>query len=251
VSVPFGHQLTDNRNLSFDNQAWMPRTKILGKPDVQLNHGTAAALIPPSPTLPKLQQVARGCKACDLWKLGTQTVFGEGPAKARVIFVGEQPGDSEDKAGHPFVGPAGRLLDEVLIEVGIDRSEVYVTNVVKHFKWAAAERGKRRIHKKPRQSEIEACRPWLDAELHVIKPEVLVCLGASAAQALLGRDFRVTRDRGTLIPSELAPYVMATAHPASILRAPDPKAREQQRKDFIRDMKKVAELIARGRASAA
>jgi len=159
------------------------------------------------------------------------------------MFVGEQPGDSEDRAGHPFVGPAGRLLDEVLAEVGIDRSDVYVTNVVKHFKWVAAQRGKRRIHKKPRQSEIEACRPWLDAELQVVKPQVLVCLGASAAQALLGKDFRVTRDRGTLMKSNLAPQVMATTHPASILRAPDPDAREQQRRDFVRDLKKVVDLI--------
>src|SRR3954449_2842937 len=212
---------------------------------------TAAPFLPERLTLPNLQRAAAGCRGCDLWKNATQTVFGEGPSKALVMFVGEQPGDYEDRQGHPFVGPAGRLLDEVLVEVGIDRAEVYVTNVVKHFKWEAAQRGKRRIHKKPRHSEIEACRPWLDAELKVVQPQVLVCLGASAAQGLLGKDFRVTRDRGTLIPSELAPYVMATAHPASILRAPDPKAREQQRKDFIRDMKKVAELIARGRASAA
>ncbi len=212
---------------------------------------SAAALIPPSPTLDVLRLAASNCKACDLWKLGTQTVFGEGPSNARVMLVGEQPGDSEDKAGRPFIGPAGRLLDEALAEVGIDRSEVYVTNIVKHFKWVAAQRGKRRIHKKPRQSEIEACRPWLDAELQVVKPEVLVCLGASAAQALLGREFRVTRDRGKLMKSDLAPYVLATTHPASILRAPDAKAREQQRKDFIRDLKRVADLIAQGRASAA
>lgn len=210
----------------------------------------AAALIPPSPTLPALQQASRTCKACDLWKLGTQTVFGEGPSRARVMFVGEQPGDSEDSAGHPFVGPAGRLLDEVLAEVGINRDEVYVTNVVKHFKWEAAQRGKRRIHKKPRHSEIEACRPWLDAELQVVRPQVVVCLGASAAQALLGKDFRVTRDRGTLMKSDLAPHVMATAHPASILRAPDPESREQGRKDFTRDLKKVAELV-RGHRKAA
>jgi DNA polymerase len=167
------------------------------------------------------------------------------------MFVGEQPGDSEDRAGHPFVGPAGRLLDEVLVEVGIDRSEVYVTNVVKHFKWEAAQRGKRRIHKKPRQSEIEACRPWLDAELQVVQPKVLVCLGASAAQALLGKDFRVTRDRGTPMKSSLAPYVMATTHPASILRAPDSAAREQQRREFVRDLRKVADLIKSGKNLAA
>jgi len=190
-----------------------------------------------------LQQAAKSCKACDLWKLGTQTVFGEGPAPARLMLVGEQPGDSEDRAGHPFVGPAGRLLDEVLAEVGIDRSDVYITNVVKHFKWGAGQRGQRRIHKKPRHSEMEACRPWLDAELQVVKPRVLVCLGASAAQALLGKDFRVTRDRGDLRKSDLAAHVLATTHPASILRAPDPDAREQQRQDFVRDLKKVADLI--------
>jgi len=167
------------------------------------------------------------------------------------MFVGEQPGDYEDRAGHPFVGPAGRLLDDVLQEVGIDRSQVYVTNVVKHFKWEAAQRGKRRIHKKPRQSEIEACRPWLDAELEVTKAEVLVCLGASAAQALLGRDFRVTRDRGTLVKSTLAPYVMATTHPASILRAPDSASRAQQRREFVNDLKKVAELIRKRQNAAA
>ena len=211
---------------------------------------TAADLVPAAPTVATLQTAARTCKACDLWRNATQTVFGEGAAQARVMFVGEQPGDSEDKAGHPFVGPAGKLLDEVLVEVGIDRSEVYLTNVVKHFKWAAAERGKRRIHKKPRHSEIEACRPWLDAELQVVRPEVLVCLGASAAQTLLGKDFRVTRDRGTLIKSELALYVMATAHPSSILRAPDSEAREQQRREFARDLRKVADLI-KGRHAAA
>lgn len=202
-----------------------------------------SAPVPDTLTLPNLQAAAKTCKACDLWKNATQTVFGEGPAKARVMFIGEQPGDSEDRAGHPFIGPAGRLLDEVLEEVDIDRSEVYVTNVVKHFKWEAAQRGKRRIHKKPRQSEIEACRPWLDSELKVVRPEVVVCLGASAAQALLGKQFRVTRDRGKLIPSELAPFVMATTHPASILRAPDSEQREQQRVEFVQDMKKLAGLL--------
>ena len=221
------------------------------KPSHRTNSRTAADLIPASPTLATLQLSAHTCKACDLWRNATQTVFGEGPSPARVMFVGEQPGDSEDKAGHPFVGPAGRLLDEVLIEVGIDRSEVYVTNVVKHFKWIAAQRGKRRIHKKPRHSEIEACRPWLDAELQVVRPEVLVCLGASAAQALLGKDFRVSRERGTLMKSQLAPYIMATLHPSTILRAPDSKAREQQRREFVRDLKKVSGLIKTHHRSAA
>jgi uracil-DNA glycosylase family protein len=204
----------------------------------------SSAPVPEVLTLENLRRAAKTCKACDLWKLGTQTVFGEGPSKARVMFVGEQPGDYEDRVGHPFVGPAGRLLDEVLVDVGIDRSEVYVTNIVKHFKWEAAQRGKRRIHKKTRHSEIEACRPWLDAELQVVKPEVLVCLGASAAQALLGKEFRVTRDRGTLRSSDLAPYVMATTHPASILRAPDHIARERARAEFTRDLKKISDLLA-------
>ncbi len=242
-----------NPPFSCDNQLVMPREFVKAtrkaKKQPESSQG-AAALIPPSPTLPALQQASKSCKACDLWKLGTQTVFGEGPARARVMFVGEQPGDSEDRTGHPFVGPAGRLLDEVLVEVGIDRDEVYVTNVVKHFKWEAAQRGKRRIHKKPRHSEIEACRPWLDAELQVIRPQVVVCLGASAAQALLGKDFRVTRDRGKLMKTDLAPYVMATTHPASILRAPDPDAREQARREFARDLKKVAELVRSHRRAA-
>lgn len=209
---------------------------------------TAANLIPPSPTLPGLRRIARNCKACDLWKTATQTVFGEGPANARVMFVGEQPGDSEDRSGYPFVGPAGKLLDKVLREVGIDRSEVYVTNIVKHFKWEAAQRGKRRIHKKPRQSEIEACRPWLDAELDIVKPLVLVCLGASAAQALVGKSFRVTRDRGKPLESDLAPHVLATTHPASILRAPEEAARREQRENFARDLRKVAELLKQGKS---
>jgi len=159
------------------------------------------------------------------------------------MLVGEQPGDQEDLAGHPFVGPAGRLLDEALVEARINRDEVYVTNVVKHFKWSPAERGKRRIHKKPRYSEIHACRPWLDAELNAVKPQVLVCLGATAAQSLLGRDFSVARQRGQLIQSELAPNVLATVHPSSILRAPDHGSRQLQMKEFVRDLIKVADTL--------
>jgi DNA polymerase len=165
--------------------------------------------------------------------------------KAVIMLVGEQPGDQEDRIGRPFVGPAGRLLDQALAEAGIDRSKVYVTNVVKHFKWAPAERGKRRIHKKPRYSEIEACRPWLDAELERVKPEVLVCLGASAAQALLGKDFRVSRQRGQLIESPLAPHVIATVHPSSILRARDDQSRHGQLASFIQDLKQVARVVKR------
>jgi DNA polymerase len=158
------------------------------------------------------------------------------------MMVGEQPGDQEDRVGRPFVGPAGKLLDQALAEAGIDRSEVYVTNVVKHFKWSLGERGKRRIHKKPRDSEIQACRPWLDAELELVKPEVLVCLGASAAQALLGKDFRVSRQRGRPVRSSLAPHVIATVHPSSILRAPDSESRHSQLQDFVNDLKRVARL---------
>ena len=202
---------------------------------------SAAPLIPVRPTIQRLQATAKTCRACPLWKTGTQTVFGEGSAAAKVIFVGEQPGNDEDLAGKPFVGPAGKFLDKVLDEVGIDRDEVYVTNVVKHFKWEPV--GKRRIHKKPNSREIAACRPWLEAELEVIKPEVLICLGATAAQALLGKDFRVSQRRGELIQSELAPFVMATVHPSSILRAPDDEKRRQAREEFITDMRKAAELI--------
>jgi len=200
--------------------------------------GTAAALIPEQPTLEKLREAAAGCKACDLWESGTQTVFGEGSADADVVFVGEQPGDREDLEGRPFVGPAGQLFDEALEEAGIDRSQVYVTNVVKHFKWKP--QGKRRIHQKPNWREIAACRPWLDAEVALLKPRVLVCLGATAAQALLGRDFRVSRQRGELVDSPLAPNTIATVHPSSILRAED---RDVQFREFVRDLEKVAELI--------
>jgi uracil-DNA glycosylase len=205
--------------------------------------GTAAGLIPENATLNDLQRAARHCKACDLWKMATQTVFGEGSSKARIMMVGEQPGDQEDRAGRPFVGPAGRILNLALSKAGIERSDVYVTNVVKHFKWSAAVRGKRRIHKKPRYSEVHACRPWLDAELEIVHPQILVCLGASAAQSLLGRDFRVSQQRGQLVESPLAPYVVATMHPSSILRAQDEDSRHLQMEAFIRDLKKVAELL--------
>jgi uracil-DNA glycosylase len=200
--------------------------------------GTAAPLIPERPTLKKLKDVAAGCKACPLWRTGTQTVFGEGLAKAEVVLVGEQPGDQEDLAGKPFVGPAGRLLDKGLEEAGIDRKLAYVTNVVKHFKWQP--RGKRRIHQKPNAAEVAACRPWLDAELALLQPKVLVCLGATAAQALLGRQFRVSKDRGMPVDSELAPVVMATVHPSSILRSDD---REAEMAMFVEDLRRVAEAL--------
>jgi uracil-DNA glycosylase len=202
---------------------------------------TAAALIPPKPTLPKVAEAAKGCRACDLWRSGTQTVFGEGKAKAELMLVGEQPGDQEDLAGRPFVGPAGQLLDRALEEAGIDRELAYVTNVVKHFKWQP--RGKRRIHQKPNAAELAACRPWLEAELEVVKPEALVCLGATAAQALLGRTFRVTRDRGQLLESPLAPITVATVHPSSILRAPDDETRRRERALFVDDLRVVAAAL--------
>ena len=200
---------------------------------------TAAPLVPDRPSLPKLREAAAGCTACDLYKTGTQTVFGEGARSADALFVGEQPGDQEDKAGKPFVGPAGRLLDEALEDAGVDRTQVYVTNVVKHFKWVG--RGKRRIHQKPNWTEIAACRPWLEAELAVVEPRVLVCLGATAAQALLGRQFRVTKERGRPVESDLAEHVLATIHPSAILR--DPETREQEYAAFVDDLKTVAALL--------
>src|SRR3954449_1765905 len=181
--------------------------------------GTAAEYLPERLSLATLREAAAGCQACPLWRTGTQTVFGEGAARSELMLVGEQPGDREDREGHPFVGPAGRLLDEALEEAGIDRTRAYVTNVVKHFKWQA--RGKRRIHAKPAWSEIAACRPWLEAELAVVKPEVLVCLGATAAQALLGKQVRVTKERGLPVDAGLAPNVMAPIPPSAILRAQD------------------------------
>jgi uracil-DNA glycosylase len=202
---------------------------------------TASPLIPPRPSLRSLRDAAAGCTACHLYKSGTQTVFGEGEEGAVAMFVGEQPGNEEDLSGHPFVGPAGRLLDKALQEAGIDRRLTYVTNVVKHFKWEP--RGKKRIHAKPDALEIFACRPWLEAEIAVVKPEVLVCLGATAAQALLGPGFRVTKQRGEFVDSPLAPKVTATVHPSSILRAPDDEARRLETARFIADLKRVAAVL--------
>src|SRR5262249_45655865 len=202
---------------------------------------TAAPLVPERPSLPKLRAAATDCRACDLWKRGTQTVFGEGSVHAEVVFVGEQPGNDEDLAGRPFVGPAGKLLDRALEAAGIDRTQVYVTNVVKHFKWVP--QGKRRIHQKPNSREIAACRPWLDAALDVLKPKVVVCLGATAAQALLGSKFRVSQQRGRFVPSPLAPHVMATVHPSSILRAPDDATRHAEMERFVEDLKRVARVL--------
>jgi uracil-DNA glycosylase len=202
---------------------------------------SAADLIPEQLSLPLLKDAAAECRACDLWKKGTQTVFGDGRARGRVMFVGEQPGNEEDLTGKPFVGPAGRLFDNALADAGIDRKQTYVTNVVKHFKWEP--RGKRRIHKKPNATEIAACRPWLEAEFALVKPKVIVALGATAAQALLGPQFRVTKERGKFIESTLAPYIMATVHPSSILRAPDDETRHLEYRRFVDDLKKLARVL--------
>jgi uracil-DNA glycosylase len=201
---------------------------------------SAANFVPPELSLPALREAGAGCKGCELWKVGTQTVFGEGPRSAAVMFVGEQPGDQEDRVGKPFVGPAGRLLDKALAEAGIDRSTTYMTNAVKHFKWQA--RGKRRIHQKPTWAEITACRPWLEAELAVVHPRVLVLLGATAAQSLLGREFRVTQSRGSLVESDLAGAVTATIHPSAILRG-EPEQRETEFAAFVDDLRFVAGLL--------
>jgi len=199
-------------------------------------------LLPDRPTLGNVRETARGCKACDLYKLGTQTVFGEGPRRAQIMMVGEQPGDAEDLAGLPFVGPAGKLLDRALEEAGIDRGIVYVTNVVKHFKWEP--RGKRRLHSKPNSAEIAACRPWLETEIALVKPRILVCLGATAAQALLGKTFKVSRQRGELIPTPLAPVATATVHPSSILRAPDERRGDEMAR-FVADLRRISAELAR------
>jgi uracil-DNA glycosylase len=200
-----------------------------------------SSLLPDKPTLKNIAEVAAGCKACDLYKRGTQTVFGEGPGRSSIMLVGEQPGDAEDLAGHPFVGPAGKLLDRALEQAGIDRTMVYVTNVVKHFKWEP--RGKRRIHAKPNAGEISACRPWLETEIALVKPHALVCLGATAAQALLGKNFKVSQQRGEFVTSSLAPLVMATVHPSSILRARDDDARHEEMARFVADLKKLARKL--------
>ncbi len=207
-------------------------------------HGPSA-LFPGEPSLPALRAAAASCQACDLWRQATQTVFGEGSPNAPVMLVGEQPGNEEDLAGHPFVGPAGRLLDRALADAGIARDQAYVTNVVKHFKWEPRG-GNRRIHAKPNSVEIAACRPWLQAEMDLVRPHVLVCLGATAAQALLGRQFRVTQSRGQWVESSLAPYVLATVHPSSILRAPDSTARHAEMARFVHDLHLVTAVLEAG-----
>ncbi len=211
-----------------------PRTKLSSSKSVKRQANLLAK------STEELAREAKSCRNCPLWKNATQTVFGEGGPKARIMLVGEQPGNDEDLSGRPFVGPAGRLLDASLVEAGVDRKKVYVTNVVKHFKWEP--RGKRRIHQKPSASEIAACRPWLDAEIASLKPTVIVCLGATAAQALLGKTFRVTAQRGEFIKSAFAPYVMATVHPSSILRASDEETRHNEKQKFIADLKQIKKL---------
>jgi DNA polymerase len=208
---------------------------------------SAADFLPTSRALPVLEKAAKSCRGCELWKKGTQTVFGEGASRAEVMLVGEQPGDKEDLSGKPFVGPAGALLDKALVAAGIDREKVYVTNAVKHFNWEP--RGKRRIHKKPNAMHIAACRPWLDAEIEAVKPRVVVCLGATAAQALLGRTFKVTRRRGELISSNIAPYLLATVHPSSILRAPDEESRHEEMARFIDDLRNVSHALEKKKAA--
>ena len=203
-------------------------------------NNTSEPISAEEPTIDDLRAAAAECTACHLYLNATQTVFGEGPARAPIMLVGEQPGDAEDIAGHPFVGPAGKLLDRCLVEAGIDRSRVWVTNIVKHFKWVP--RGKRRIHSKPGAVEIAACLPWLEAEIRAVRPIVLVALGATAAQGLFGRMFRVTRDRGRFVPSPFAPYALATIHPSALLRAPDEETRHAETLRFIEDLRKAGSV---------
>jgi DNA polymerase len=209
----------------------MPRKKSKGLP-------SPIDLIDPDASLEELRRAAQSCQGCDIWRRATQVVFGEGMSKAEVMFVGEQPGNREDLEGHPFVGPAGKLLDQALAAAGIDRERIYITNIVKHFN--STTRGKLRIHKKPNAEEIAACRPWLEAEIARVKPKVIVCLGATAAQALIGRDFRVSRMRGEMMKSALAPLITATVHPSSILRSRDEESRHSEMAQFVDDLNKIA-----------
>jgi uracil-DNA glycosylase family protein len=214
-----------------------------GSPDAANPAGerSAAPFVPKTTSIRTLSAAAQGCRGCDLYKTATQVVFGEGPNNARVMFVGEQPGDQEDRQGVPFVGPAGAMLDKALEDAGIPRSDVYVTNAVKHFKWEP--RGKRRIHKKPRMSEVKACRPWLEAEVRAVKPQVLVCLGATAAQSVLGSQFKLMQNRGKLLMSPLAEKVVVTIHPSAVLRAPDAEGRRQAFESLVADLKVVAKAL--------
>jgi uracil-DNA glycosylase family protein len=219
--------------------------KAVGPAALRDGYRPAGDLIPPRPSLKKLREAAAGCHACPLWRTGTQTVFGKGSPKAKLMLVGEQPGDREDRTGEPFVGPAGEVLDKALAEAGIDRRDAYVTNAVKHFKWTQG-RGKRRLHQRPNTEEVAACRPWLDAELAVVRPEILVCLGATAAKALLGSKVRVTKDRGRFLESDLAPAVSVTVHPSSILRIDDDSERRAARAELAADLRKIAGRLESG-----
>jgi uracil-DNA glycosylase family protein len=215
------------------------------EPEEPRGTGSARDFMPKDESLPKLRDAVQRCEGCGLYAFATQAVFGEGPRDAVVMLVGEQPGDREDVEGSPFVGPAGQLLDRALVEAGIDRTTVYVTNIVKHFKWKRTNHipGKRRLHDKPNQYEVSACRPWLEAEIADVKPKIVVCLGATAAQGLLGDSFRVTKQRGEFYPSDLAPFITATVHPSSILRAADNRSREQEFAEFVKDLRRVADRL--------
>jgi uracil-DNA glycosylase len=221
------------------------RARLAGPEQLHDDHSPAEELIPDRPSLKKLREAAADCRACPLWRTGTQTVFGKGSPRSRLMLVGEQPGDREDRAGEPFVGPAGEVLARALTEAGIDRGDAYVTNVVKHFKWTQG-RGKRRLHQRPDTEEIGACRPWLDSELAVVRPEVLVCLGATAAKALLGSKVRVTQDRGRFLESDLAPAVSVTVHPSSILRMDDDDERREARAELTADLRLAARRLNGG-----
>jgi uracil-DNA glycosylase family protein len=238
--APAKQKLTASRKLRGEPPARVPASVAIRlQPASEFT--SAAEYFPPSRSIAALERAARGCRACDLWRTGSQTVFGAGGRSASVVFLGEQPGDQEDREGAPFVGPAGRLLDELLGEAGLDRSEAYVTNVVKHFKWEPMGRGERRLHKKPSEPEIRACKPWLEAEVEALRPRVLVCLGATAAQAVLGKSFRVTRDRGKpQRPPDGGPVVIATVHPSSVLRTPGSEARRAARAALVADLRVVA-----------
>jgi uracil-DNA glycosylase family protein len=203
---------------------------------------SAEPLVPQSPDIREVANAAKSCQACHLWRYGNQTVFGEGSSRPAIMLVGEQPGDKEDLEGHPFVGPAGKVLDEALEEAGIDPAVVYKTNAVKHFKWEPS--GNRRLHKKPNRAEMGACRPWLEAEIRLLQPQILVCLGATAAQSLLGPDFKLTHHRGEFLTSSLAPFVLATIHPSAILRMPDMERRHEEKRLFIEDLRNVAARVA-------
>jgi DNA polymerase len=218
------------------------RAKGMDPETLREGYRPAQELIPERRSLKRLREAAAGCRACPLWRTGTQTVFGRGSARAKLMMVGEQPGDREDRMGEPFVGPAGDVLSKALVEAGIDRGDAYVTNVVKHFKWTQG-RGKRRLHQRPNTEEIGACRPWLDTELEVVRPEVLVCLGATAAKALLGSKIRVTKDRGRFLESDLAPAVSVTVHPSSILRIEDDEERRAARRELTEDLRKIASRL--------